>query len=60
MSFPTRPSSRPVPAFVEFLRVHRHTDIDVTFITQNVSFIDSDIRRISDDYVILSRLMNAS
>jgi len=60
MFFPTRPSTRPVPPFVEFLRVHRHTNTDVTFISQNVSFIDSDIRRVSDDYLILSRLMNGN
>jgi hypothetical protein len=51
-------SKEPTPAFVAMLPTHRHSGYNIHFITQNVMYLDIEIRRICDSYTKYSRLMN--
>ncbi len=51
-------SKEPTPPFVAMLPTHRHSGYNVHFITQNIMYLDIEIRRICDNYIKYSRLMN--
>jgi Zonular occludens toxin (Zot) len=51
-------SKEPAPPFVQMLPTHRHSGYNIHFITQNVMYLDIEIRRIADTYTKYSRLMN--
>ena len=53
-------SKEPTPPFVAMLPTHRHSGYNIHFITQNVMYLDIEIRRICDNYTKYSRLMNWS
>lgn len=50
-------TKEPPPPFVQMLPTHRHSGYNIHFITQNVMYLDIEIRRIADTYTKYSRLL---
>lgn len=50
----TRSAASKVPPFIEALATHRHHGLDIVFITQHPSFIDSFVRRLVQRHMHVS------
>ena len=52
--FPTRSAAAKVPPYIEALVTHRHHGLDIVFITQHPSFLDSFVRRLVQRHMHIS------
>ena len=52
--FPTRSAAAKVPPYIEALATHRHHGLDIVFITQHPSFLDSFVRRLVQRHMHIS------
>ena len=52
--FPTRSAATKVPPYIEALATHRHHGLDIVFITQHPSFLDSFVRRLVQRHMHIS------
>lgn len=52
--FPTRSAGNKVPPYIEALATHRHHGLDIVFITQHPSFLDSFVRRLVQRHMHIS------
>ena len=52
--FPTRSAAAKVPPYIEALARHRHNGLDIVFITQHPSFLDSFVRRLVQRHMHIS------
>lgn len=48
--WPVRPATKPVPPELKALETHRHKGVDIVFITQDPTLLDSHARKLANDH----------